>query len=126
LDHHFLQCLAAIAIAQKKSANMKVPEMVNKLGYAVFFIQVNNLDAYAEYASLVLPSLEPYQGRVISAVSRTDMQQIEGGATLDRAEILEFPSLEIAEEWYKSSAYAQATALRNKAGTSQVVLMRGR
>ncbi|MFG0320897.1 DUF1330 domain-containing protein [Pseudomonas sp. zjy_15] len=113
---------ASVASAQPQ------PEMasVNKPGYAVFFVQVSNPDAYTEYASLVLPSLKQYQGRVISAVSRSDMRQIEGTPSLDRAAIIEFPSLDIAEEWYKSSDYTRATEIRNKAGVSKVVLMRGR
>jgi uncharacterized protein (DUF1330 family) len=116
------------SLAASIASGQTQPEMAsaNKPGYAVFFIQVSNPDAYTEYSSLVLPSLKPYQGRVISAVSRNDMRQIEGVPSLDRAAIIEFPSLDIAEEWYKSSTYTRATAIRNKAGVSQVVLMRGR
>jgi uncharacterized protein (DUF1330 family) len=114
----FLRPVSTLAQSEEKRDD--------KPGYAVFLLKVTDQNSYKRYTELVISTLQPYHGRVISAVGRDGMQQVEGGSALDRAAILEFPSFEAAQNWYHSPAYQDAMAFRTKAGESQVILLRGR
>jgi len=49
----------------------------------------------------------------------------EGGWSPKRLVLLEFPSMEQAQKWYRSSEYAPLIALRQRASRGKLVLVEG-
>jgi uncharacterized protein (DUF1330 family) len=54
------------------------------------------------YWSKIGPTLEGYGARSVAAY--TPFEQLEGDA-VDGAAVIEFPSMELAKDWYNSPAY---------------------
>ena len=95
--------------------------------YVVAEITVTDPLAYEEYRKLVLPTVLAFGGQFL----------VRGGARIQcegeddahhnqmRTVILEFPSMSIAREWYGSSAYMEAKALRKAASTGRLFIVEG-
>lgn len=80
-------------------------------GYCVFDnLQVHNVEKLEEYKKRVLPVVEKYDGRYI--VLGGEFKVVEGNAKPTYMVVIEFPSYEIAQEWYNSQEYQEVKAIR--------------
>jgi uncharacterized protein (DUF1330 family) len=91
--------------------------------YVVVEIEVLDAERYEEYKRLVPPTLAAYGGRFLARGGRAET--LEGGWAPKRIVILEFPSVERAEEWWGSSEYAEAKALRQATARTQMIVVEG-
>ena len=78
------------------------------------------LQAYVEYSKA---SIADHGGRYL--VLGAPIEVVEGDPTKRRIVIVEFPSMERAQEWYASPAYAKALQFRDKALDRRVTLVDG-
>jgi uncharacterized protein (DUF1330 family) len=91
--------------------------------YVIGDIEVTDQKPYDEYRGQVLATIEKYGGRFLVRGGRTDA--VEGGWQPKRLVILEFPSFEQAQKWYRSPEYAPLITLRQKGAKGRLVIVEG-
>ena len=92
-------------------------------GYIVVDVEVHDREAYEEYRSQVLPTIEQYGGRFL--VRGGAVEVLEGDWQPGRFVILEFPSRERAREWYDSPEYQAILPIRLRHARSKAILVGG-
>jgi uncharacterized protein (DUF1330 family) len=91
--------------------------------YVIADNDVHDPDAYKEYAALVGPTLEPFEGRYL--VRGGACEALEGDWQPARFIVLQFPSADHARAWYTSPDYVKAMAIRHGASTGRLILAHG-
>ena len=91
-------------------------------GYLLAHINVHDQHGYEEFKKMSLPIIAEYGGRALVRNPRPDVREGSNGGTVI---ILEFPSIESATKFYESKAYASAKKIREKASTTELVLVEG-
>ena len=91
--------------------------------YLMGEIEVTDPATYEEYRKQVLAVVTKYGGRFI--VRGGKVETLEGGWAPKRIALLEFPSMEQAQKWYRSSEYAPLIRIRQKAARGKVLLVAG-
>jgi uncharacterized protein (DUF1330 family) len=94
-----------------------------KKGYVLAELDVTGRQQYAEYMKLEPAIIEKFGGRFV--VNGGRHATVEGSPARGRIAVIEFPSLERAEEFYKSAEYDVARKLREGAATVRFVLVEG-
>jgi uncharacterized protein (DUF1330 family) len=94
-----------------------------KKAYIVVQIDVTNAQQYGEYMKASPDAIAKYGGRFIARGGRT--MTLEGPPARSRVVVIEFPSFERAQEFYKSPEYQAARKLREGAASAQFVLVEG-
>jgi uncharacterized protein (DUF1330 family) len=91
--------------------------------YVIGEIEVMDQGAYEEYRKQVPATVAKYGGRFI--VRGGKAEPLEGGWSPKRIVALEFPSVEQAQKWYRSSEYAPLIKLRQRASRGKLILVEG-
>lgn len=91
--------------------------------YLIVRVQVTDPDAYEGYKKLSGPAVEKHGGRFLVRGGRS--VTLEGEEETRRIVVVEFPSLERAEAFYRSPEYAEAIAARKDAAAGQFVAVEG-
>jgi uncharacterized protein (DUF1330 family) len=91
--------------------------------YLIADVEVTDPDGYQEYRRLVAQSVAAFGGRFLARGGRT--AALEGNWMPKRLVIIEFPSMERLEAWYRSPEYAPALALRLRCAVSSLVMTEG-
>ncbi|MDQ3918705.1 MAG: DUF1330 domain-containing protein [Acidobacteriota bacterium] len=91
--------------------------------YVVVEIEVQDAERYEDYKRMVPPTLAAYGGRFVVRGGRAET--LEGDWSPKRMVILEFPSAERAKEWWGSSEYAEAKALRQATARTRMIVVEG-
>ena len=92
-------------------------------GYVIAQITVTDPVKYPEYVSMVKPIIAKFGGEFLARGGRSE--SFEGVPPGNRSVVIEFPSYELAQEWYHSDDYAEAKALRQAASTSVQTIVEG-
>ena len=92
-------------------------------GYVVVIEEVHDEEGIAAYAQAAAPAIIESSAEVLAF----DLQPavLEGEVNGQRAVILEFESVQAAQEWYDSAAYEAAIHLRQAAARSTVMIVSG-
>lgn len=91
--------------------------------YLIGEIEVTDPAMYEEYRKQVASTVKKYGGRFV--VRGGKIQALEGGWSPGRIVVLEFPSLEQAQKWYRSPEYAPLIALRQRASRGKLIVVEG-
>jgi uncharacterized protein (DUF1330 family) len=91
--------------------------------YVVVDIRQTDPERAARYRELSGPSVERHGGRFLARGG--GLTVLEGRWEPDRLVIIEFPSSNAAQAWFNSDDYGQARAVREGAGTWQMVVVDG-
>lgn len=91
--------------------------------YLIVRVQITNPDAYEAYKKLAAPAIEHYGGRYLARGGRT--VTLEGPEERGRIVVVEFPSVEQAQTFYRSPEYQKAIELRTGAATGHFVVVEG-
>ena len=91
--------------------------------YVIGEIEVMDPGAYDEYRKQVPATVSKYGGRFV--VRGGKVETLEGGWSPKRIVALEFPSVEQAQKWYRSSEYAPLIKLRQRASRGKLILVEG-
>jgi uncharacterized protein (DUF1330 family) len=86
-------------------------------------VAVTEWGRYREYMALTPAALAKYQGRFIARGGKS--VTLEGPEETRRLALVEFPSLELAEAFYRSPEYQTAKALRDGACEAEFVALEG-
>jgi uncharacterized protein (DUF1330 family) len=91
--------------------------------YIIVEVDIHDAVQYEEYKKLTPASLIPYQGKFI--VRGGDTETLEGEWQPNRIVVLEFPTKDLAKQWWLSSEYAPAKSLRQRTATTKMILVDG-
>lgn len=91
--------------------------------YLIGEIEVTDPATYEDYRKQVAATVAKYGGRFV--VRGGKVQSLEGGWAPGRIVVLEFPSLEQAQKWYRSPEYAPLIKLRQRASRGKLILVEG-
>lgn len=91
--------------------------------YVVVQVNVHNPIAYEEYRKHVPATLALYDGKFL--VRGGAVETLEGAWKPERFVILEFPSVERAQEWWASPEYRAIVGIRYDNASSQMIVVQG-
>lgn len=91
--------------------------------YVIAEIEVTDPSKYEEYRRQVLATIEKHGGRFL--VRGGNAEGLEGGWKPGRMVVLEFPSLDQAQKWYRSPEYAPLIELRQAASRGRLCMVQG-
>ena len=91
--------------------------------YVVVNVRIQDPDTYRRYRELVPPSIAAFGGQFLARGGPVTV--LEGDWHPERFVLLEFPSRERAEAWYRSPEYAPALALRKEAARADLIIADG-
>ena len=90
--------------------------------YVIGEIEVTDPATYQEYGKQVLATIQKFGGKFVVRGGKADA--LEGSAP-KRIVVLEFPSMEQAQSWYRSAEYAPLIKLRQKASRGRLIVVEG-
>lgn len=91
--------------------------------YVIVEVEVTDPVAYEDYKKQVPPSLAAYNGRFV--VRGGACETLEGSWRPQRVVVLEFPSVARAKQWWASTEYSVAKALRQRTAKTKMVVVEG-
>jgi uncharacterized protein (DUF1330 family) len=91
--------------------------------YIIARINVTDMEQYKKYTAVTPGVIEQFGGRFI--VRGGEKVTLEGPEETNRVVVIEFPSLERAQAFYKSDDYQAAKKLREGAATGQFIIVDG-
>jgi uncharacterized protein (DUF1330 family) len=91
--------------------------------YLIAVETVHDEAMFAEYRKHVIATLEAFGGRFVARGGKLTV--LEGEWQHPRTVIIEFPSRESAEGWYKSADYQKIVDLRLKSTSGNLVILDG-
>ena len=91
--------------------------------YVIGEIEVTDQGIYDDYRKQVLATVEKYGGRFAARGGK--VEPLEGGWSPKRIVLLEFPSFEQAQKWYRSPEYAPLIKLRQKGARGRLLIVEG-
>jgi uncharacterized protein (DUF1330 family) len=93
------------------------------MAYLVVTIkQILDQSAFDEYAERVRPILKQYDGRWVAIEPQHEIRA--GAWPYVRTVLVEFPTIERAQQWYDSPEYREIIPLRQRAIDANVVMVR--
>ena len=93
------------------------------VAYVLAEIEVTNPEGYKAYTAVVPATIEKYGGKFL--VRGGAIEVLEGDWPQRRRVLLEFPSKEIALEWWNSPEYEKPMALRRANSSGRLLLLEG-
>ena len=91
--------------------------------YVIALETIHDQAMFAEYAKGVPATLAPFEGRFVARGGK--VTSLEGQWEHARTVIIEFPSRDAAEGWYKSAAYQKIIGLRHDSSRGNLVILDG-
>ncbi len=91
--------------------------------YVIVNVEVSDPTQYDVYKQMAPSSIEAYGGKYIVRGGPIDV--LEGRWTPRRVVVLEFPDKRAAHNWWNSSEYADAKAMRNASAYSEMIVVEG-
>ena len=91
--------------------------------YVVVEIEITDPETYARYVQQVQPSLDAHGGRFV--VRGGQAETLEGDWTPKRLAVLEFESVEKANQFYHSADYKPVRQMRIDATNSKLLIVEG-
>jgi uncharacterized protein (DUF1330 family) len=92
-------------------------------GYLIASIDVKDPAKFEEYREKVVPVIKKFGGRYL--IRGGDVRRLEGNLPVNRLVVLEFPTVEVAQQFYDSAEYQPILKLRLDSTRSDVVLAKG-
>jgi uncharacterized protein (DUF1330 family) len=91
--------------------------------YVIATETINDEATFAKYRAEVPRTVEPFGGKFI--VRGGNFTVLEGEWKHPRLVIIEFPSRQAAEDWYRSADYQKVISLRLKSTVGNLVIVDG-
>ena len=91
--------------------------------YVIVTEKVTDQKVFDQYRGGVVDTLAPFKGRFV--VRGGKFSVVEGEWPMPRLVIIEFPSREAANSWYRSPAYQSLVPLRHMSSVGNMVIVDG-
>ncbi|RZS97667.1 DUF1330 domain-containing protein [Cecembia calidifontis] len=84
-------------------------------------VEIHNPELYEEYKKHTLATISKFGGRFVVRGAKTE--SLEGDWNPGRLVILEFPSVQVAKDWWNSPEYTLAKNIRYQAARSKMLVV---
>jgi uncharacterized protein (DUF1330 family) len=91
--------------------------------YLVVEVDVKDPERYADYRTMVPPTLELYGGKFL--VRGGAVETLEGNWEPSRVVVIEFDSVQMAKRWWDSDEYREARNLRQATAETKMIVVEG-
>lgn len=91
--------------------------------YVIVEVAIHDTEAYEEYKKRTPATIAAFNGKFVVRGGQTIT--LEGNWSPERIVILEFPTIELANEWWHSEKYSQAKEIRQKAAITKMIIVEG-
>jgi uncharacterized protein (DUF1330 family) len=91
--------------------------------YMIVRMDVTDMEQYREYTKLTPAIIEKFGGQFI--VRGGDVVTLEGETETRRIVVVQFPSVEVATNFYNSDEYQAAIKVREGAAIGQFIVVQG-
>ncbi len=91
--------------------------------YVISEVEFLDAEAVATYRRLAADSIQRYGGRYLVRGGPSEL--VEGQPPPKNLIVVEFPTMEIAKEWYRSPEYAEALRVRERALNRRLIFVQG-
>jgi uncharacterized protein (DUF1330 family) len=91
--------------------------------YVIFDVEIHDAQRYQEFMTQVKPALEEAGGRYLARGGEHTVY--EGDWLPRRVVLLEFPSIDAWESFYKGSTYQNLKHIRDECSTARLVAVDG-
>lgn len=91
--------------------------------YVIVELVITDPAGYEDYKKLVPPTLAAYGGKFVVRGGACEM--LEGSWQPQRMVVLEFASVTRAKQWWSSSEYSVAKAIRQRCASSRMIVVEG-
>lgn len=91
-------------------------------GYLIAHINIHDKDGFDEFRKMSLPVISQYEGK---ALIRNPNPDVSEGENAGLVIVLECESIEHAKRFYESEEYSAAKLVRERACSTELVLVKG-
>ena len=91
--------------------------------YVIVDVQITDHEEYEEYKKLTPAAIAAFDGKFIVRGGAT--QTLEGDWHPERIVVLEFPSVNRANEWWASPQYTEAKVIRQRSAKTKLIIVEG-
>ncbi len=91
--------------------------------YAIFDVEIHNMERYQDFMAQVKPALEAAGGRYLSRGGAHKVY--EGDWTPRRIVLVEFPSVDAFKEFYYGELYQGLKSIRDECSSARLVSVEG-
>ena len=91
--------------------------------YVIYQGEVFDPERYEEYKRLVAPNIAAAGGRYL--VRGGQAEALEGALPGSRTVVVEFPTMQAAEDWYRSEEYSAIRKVREGAARANIYVVEG-
>lgn len=99
------------------------PTITPMPAYVIVDVSIHDPKEMEEYRKLTPATIEAFQGKFI--VRGGAITTLEGDWNPQRIVVLEFPTAEHANNWWNSEIYAKPKEMRQRAGTTKMIIVEG-
>jgi uncharacterized protein (DUF1330 family) len=91
--------------------------------YVIVDVEITDNKGYEEYKKLTPAAVAAFDGKFIVRGGAT--QTLEGDWQPERIVVLEFPSVDRANEWWTSPQYTEAKIIRQRSASTKMIIVEG-
>ena len=91
--------------------------------YVIVEVSIHDQKDYEEYKKLTPAAIAAFDGKFIVRGGTT--YTLEGDWKPERIVMLEFPSVDRANEWWHSDIYTKAKIIRQRAAKTKMIIVEG-
>ena len=91
--------------------------------YVIVEVSIHDQKDYEEYKKLTPAAIAAFDGKFIVRGGTT--YTLEGDWKPERIVVLEFPSVDRANEWWHSDIYTKAKIIRQRAAKTKMIIVEG-
>lgn len=91
--------------------------------YIIVEVDVHDGEMYENYKKLTPDSLLPYGGKFVVRGGGTET--LEGDWKPKRLVVLQFPSKDLAKQWWSSPEYTPAKEIRQRSAGTKMIVVEG-
>lgn len=91
--------------------------------YLIAQLVIEDREEFGKYEAGFMDVFQKYGGKILAVDE--DPNTLEGDWPFTRSVLLEFPSKEVASEWYHSDGYQRVSEHRRKGSKGNMVIVNG-
>jgi uncharacterized protein (DUF1330 family) len=91
--------------------------------YVIVEVEIHDNREYEEYKKLTPAAIAAFNGKFIVRGGKT--VTLEGNWNPERIVVLEFPTVQRANEWWNSELYSSAKIVRQRASKTKMIIVEG-
>ncbi len=91
--------------------------------YVIVDIDIFDPAGFGEYRKAIVPLVEKYGGKYVAVDDQ--IETLEGDWSPKRIVMIEFPSMERAQEWFGCAEYRPLCEIRKRTAKTNMILVEG-